>query len=164
MFADQGFIKNELVGALCEMSGGSAADPDHNHFFALLTNRIDQRDKIAVAGGKHELGDVGIGVQGLHCFDAKLHVDAILDRAARAAHIPVVIVGRHIHWLDAIGVQRTGHTWVAVPVGIGAGNHYAPKVLAALHDRFEVGVGIELVADTDIHVFEVDKDRNIRAM
>lgn len=89
------------------MRRSRTANANDNNLFALLANAIDQRNKIAVASAKDELPDIRVGVQRLHRIDTQVHVDAIFDRPACAAHIAIVVVRRHVHRLDTICIQRT---------------------------------------------------------
>ena len=122
-------VVEELVGRLGQVAGGGLGDADHHGVLAELADGVDQRDEVAVAGDQHVGLDVRIGVERLHHVDAQVHVDAVLDRPAGAALVAVVVVGRHVDRLDAVGVQRVRDARVAVPVGVGAGDRHAPVAL-----------------------------------
>ena len=164
LLADQLLVEDELVGALSQVRRSGTPDADHDHLFALLADAVDQGDKIAVAGGQHEFGDIRVGIQRFHCVDAEVHVDAVLDRAAGAAHLAIIVIGRHVHRLDAVGIQGAGDARITIPVGVGAGDNDAAEVFDPIHDHFEVWVGVQLVTDADVDVFEVDKDGDVRSM
>ena len=138
-------------------------DTDDDHILALLSNAVHQGNEVPIAGGQHELLDVGVGVQRAHRIDAQIHVDAVLDRAAGTPQITIVVVGRHIHRFDAIGVECARHAWIAVPVGIGAGDHDAPEIFDTIHDHLEVRIDVKLVANADVDVLEVNEDCDIGA-
>ena len=146
------------------MGRSRAANADDNHFFALLADAVDQGNEIAVTGGQHELGDVRVGEQRLHRVDAEVHVNAILDRAASAAQLAVIIIGRHVHRLDAVGVERACDAGVAVPVGVGSGDDDAAEVFAPVHDHFKIRVRVQFVANADVHILKVDKNGDIRSL
>ncbi len=125
---------------------------------------MHQGNEIAVASYEHKSGHVGVKKEGLHCVDTQIHIDAILDGAPGAPSILVVIVSGNVNRFDRVGVQRASDAGVAVPVSVSARDHHAAKVVAAVHNRFEIGRGIEFVAHAHINVFEVDEDRDIRSL
>ncbi len=157
------FIKQKFIAALGQVRAGRPTNADDDHIFAVLPDRVNQRDKVTVAGHQHKLIDVGLGVQRAHRVDAEMNIDAVFDRTPGAANFAVIMVGGNVHRLNAVGEQRGGHPGIAIPVGIRAGDYDPAVVFAAVHDQLKVRLSVELFAHRHIHVFEINKNRYIGA-
>ena len=154
LLGDQRLVEDELVAGAAQQVAGRRAQADADRVLAVVAQLVDQLGEVAVAGDDRVDVDVRPGEDGLHRVDGQPHIGAILLLHADGVELKQV---------DAVLQHRPAVAVKASPVAVGPLDQQPAARAQQVHHRRDVEIP-EVRLCRGGHVFEIHKDRNLRAV
>ncbi len=154
LLGDQRLVEDELIAGPAQEVAGGRAQADADRVLAVIAQLVDQFGEVAVAGDDRIDVDGRPGEDGFHRVDRQPDIGAIL-----LLHPD----GVELKQIDAVLQHRPAIAVKAAPVAIGSLDEQAAPRAQQIHHRRNVEIP-EIRFCRCGNVFEIHKDRNLRAV